>query len=156
MFFFNYIYIPKYIYFYNNNHVSVCLVQLLGLECLFHFFSKASLSFCNTFHMQCSEIEESIQKLHFCILDREVFLPKEQPFFCYHFQVVSIGFPESLARFPFIPMGCPERLRKSRSGTSLCAISSSYLKIREPTQCLLLLLTTQTRVVPLYHILLSI
>lgn len=124
-----------YIYCCNNYQVSICLVQFLGFERLFHF-SKAVLS--SLVFPTCN-----VAKHRNLLQNFKLFLMSSYQecscFFCYHFQVVRTGFPESLARLPLTPVGCPGRPRRSRSVPSLCAISSSYLQERKPLQCLVLL-----------------
>lgn len=121
--------------FCNKYQVSICLVQFLGFECLFHF-SKAVLSL--LVFPTCNVVKQRSLFQNF-----KVFLmPSYQEcscFFCHHFQVVRTGFPESLARLPLTPGDCPGRTRRSRSVPSPCAISSSYLEVRKHTQCLVLL-----------------
>lgn len=121
----------------NSYQLSICLVQFLGFECLFHF-SKAVLSLlafptCN------------VAKHRNLFQNFKLFLTSSYQecswffFFCHHFQVVRTGFPESLARLPLTPGDCPGRPRRSRSVPSLCAISSSYLEVTKHSQCLVLL-----------------
>lgn len=116
----------------NDYQVSICLVQFLGFECLFQFW-KAVLS--SLVFPTCNAAKHRNLFQNF-----KLFLMSSYQecscFFCHHFQVVRTGFPESLARLPLTPVGCPGRARRSRSVPSLWAISSSYLQVTKPVSAL--------------------
>lgn len=110
--------------------MPILIQYCTGLHCTCHPSTK---KYFVSFEQSCFSQSEHFTKRSF----QKHFLPGLEPWIwgsdssvCGYFHVMGPDFPESLVRIPLSPSGCPERLRKSRSGISLCAISSSYLKER--------------------------